>query len=113
MMPTSELPYSIAACVAATSPRDVVVVGFRPSGGSGGSPQGGIYATSGSLVAPFTPQLAATGQPNAISCSSTGVIYVASDDGLHLYSTSGAGVALPSGGFTLLSAPVFGVLAVY
>ncbi len=113
MMPTSELPYSIAACVAATSPRDVVVVGFRPSGGSGGSPQGGIYATSGSLVAPFTPQLAAAGQPNAISCSSTGVIYVASDDGLHLYSMSGAGVALPSGGFAALSAPVYGVLAVY
>jgi hypothetical protein len=70
-----------------------------------------VYSLSGTLVGAFSSQLAATAQPNAISCSSTGSIYVAANDGLHIYSTAGTAIALPSGGFTGMTAPLFGVYA--
>jgi hypothetical protein len=125
VQPTHVLPYSIGYCAPGTGGTDYVAVGYLQDNldqdpqGSLGASEGGVYSIRGtippvgSLVAPFSPQLAPTAQPNAISCSSTGSIYVAANDGLHIYSTAGTSIALPSGGFTGLTAPLFGVYANY
>jgi len=110
--PSRELPYSIGYCASSQiGGTDYVAVGFLPDASNqGGTPQGGVYTTAGKLVSAFKqPPLAA--QPNAISCSAAGTIYVAANDGLHAYSTAGVSVSLPSGGFAGLTAPIFGVFA--
>ena len=108
--PSRELPYSIGYCASSqVNGTDYVAVGFLPDASNqGGTPQGGVYTTAGKLVSAFS-SLAA--QPNAISCSAAGTIYVAANDGLHAYSTAGVSVSLPSGGFAGLTAPIFGVFA--
>lgn len=120
------LPYAIGYCAPpAGGGSAYIAVGYLQDNlaqdpqGSLGVSQGGVYSITGTLppvgtlVAAFSPQLAPTAQPNAISCSSTGSIYVAANDGLHIYSTNGTAIALPSGGFAGLTAPLFGVDAAY
>ncbi len=115
--PTTELPYSIGYCAPpAASGAAYVAVGFMSDNSNNGVAEGGIYTNAGARVAAFSPQLRATALPNSISCSSTGLVYVAANDGLHLYSTTsapGIGVEepLPYQGFATLKAPIYGVYA--
>jgi hypothetical protein len=125
VQPNHVLPYAIGYCPPVAGGSAYVAVGFLQDNldqdpqGSLGVSQGGVYSITGttppvgSLIAAFSPQLAPTAQPNAISCSSTGSIYVAANDALHIYSTAGTAIALPSGGFGGLTAPIFGVYANY
>jgi hypothetical protein len=111
--PTRELPYAIGYCKGAgTGGADLVAVGFQAdNSGQGGVAEGGIYTTAGAPVAAFTPQLASAAQPNAISCSAAGSIWVGANDGLHAYTAAGALITLPLSGFKGPVAPIFGVLA--
>jgi hypothetical protein len=111
--PTRELPYAIGYCKGAgAGGTDLVAVGFQAdNSGQGGVAEGGIYTTAGALVAAFSPQLASAAQPNAISCSAAGSIWVAANDGLHAYTAAGAPITLPLSGFKGPVAPIFGVLA--
>jgi len=111
---THELPYAIGYCASASmGGTDYVAVGFQADNSGQGVALGAVYTTAGVLVGAFNPQLASSAQPNAISCSSAGTVYVAASDGLHTFSTSGTGVNLPANGFQGLVAPIFGVLAAY
>ena len=74
--------------------------------------QGGIYNTSGARVAAFTPQLTSAQQPNAMACSSTGTVYVATNSGLLLFNASGTAIATPAG-LKGLSPPIYGVYTSY
>jgi hypothetical protein len=117
VQPTHVLPYSIGYCAPGAGGSAYVAVGFLQDNiaqdpqGTLGVSEGAVYSLSGTLVGAFSPQLAPTAQPNSISCSSTGSIYVAANDGLHIYSTAGTAIALPSGGFSGPTAPLFGVYA--
>jgi hypothetical protein len=121
-LPTTVLPYSIGYCASpARSGTAYVVVGYLGDNSGNGIDEGGIFTTGGESVAPFSPPLGITAQPNAISCSSTGQVYVAANDGLHIYSaTANPGVSviggeepMPAKGFQGMVPPIYGVYAAY
>ncbi len=119
LVPTHVLPYSIAYCAVSAGGPEYVAVGYLQDNpdqdpqGTLGVSEAGVYSTAGALSAAVSPQLGASAQPNAMSCSpSTGNFYIGANDGLHLYSGGGAAISLPSGGFSGLTAPIYGVYAV-
>jgi DNA-binding beta-propeller fold protein YncE len=96
-----EMPYWISYCGSS------LAVGFiSDSSGSGISEAAG-YSTAGALLG---AGYAGITNLHAMACAPAGNVYVAADNGLLQFNTvSGASVALPSGGFAGLTAPIYGV----
>jgi len=103
-------PYWIAYCATAgnpPAPANLVVVAFSSIGGNSGNGVVQTYGQTGAAVG--SPFGTAIGGPRALSCSSQGRVYVAADNGLFVYDTSGNPISLPAGAFGGMTAPIYGV----
>ncbi len=107
-------PYAIAYCAGSGFPAgaaNVVAVGFVGYSSSVGAGIGQNYsALGGAYGSTFGTQYVGTlSNPHAMSCSSHGQIYVATDSGLLEYNVTGSAIGPPAGAFAGLTAPVYGV----
>jgi hypothetical protein len=106
---SQEQPYTIAFCPTLTKARkNVVVVGFTSV--NYGNQRGEVqsYTTSG---APAGPPFGGITNANGLSCWHSGLVFVADQGGLLLYSLKGERQAIPAGWFAGMAPPIFGVLA--
>jgi DNA-binding beta-propeller fold protein YncE len=95
------MPYTISYCA------NALAVGYISDGSGSGKSEVGSYNTSGSLLAPYAGTIT---NLHATACDPQGNVFVAADNGLLEYNNAtGASVALPSGGFAGIKAPIYGV----
>ncbi len=96
-----EMPYTISYCA------NALAVGYISDGSGSGKSEGGGYNTSGTLAAPYAGTIT---NLHATACDPQGNVFVAADNGLLEYNNAtGAGIALPAGGFAGIKAPIYGV----
>ncbi len=107
-----ELPYAIGYCVSSGgAPANIVAVGFLSDNSGQGQSEGGGYSSSGIEIG--TQFVNTLTNPHAMSCASTGQIYVAADNGLLIYNVTGSEIGPATGAFSALKAPIYGVFAAY
>jgi hypothetical protein len=103
-----ELPYAITYCSGGTFAGAFGVGFLSDSTGLGAGEAAGYLAATGTLLGGGLSPI--VGNPRALSCSSTGDLYAATDSGLYIFNgTSLMLESAPAG----LTAPIFGVFAAY
>lgn len=97
-----ELPYAISYC------GNALAVGYISDGTGSGISEAEGFSTAGSpLGSPFGGTIT---NLHATACDPNGNVFVAADNGLLEYDdATGAGIALPTGGFAGLAPPIYGV----